>query len=362
MLMITDDTKHLFDIRTVGKCRRFIGSERLHHFAYRISDIVAEVKKRSEYIAKNRKLQDGTSLIDSASYTNDEFDLDTPLTRDAMANVFIPLIDYSRGMAESYRYDDEGYNSHTLIRNKGYNILGTGYAYDSTNRSVTISVTLDKIISSSNYAKVYVNIDYVKLTVLDEVYCKELTHIVSITSSHTYEAVTGGYKYSVTFVPDYDADFTDNGIGGEDVRNVVVRNVKVRMQDTSAIDIRKGDWVLLKYDDCDEDGELYICLEDCTSNVPDGCPQYFLFMPFDFRHTIHYLLHFSSLTSKGALLALDTHIENALITYCLYKWFMYTSPEDSQLQFAEFQRYMELIAGILETQSAAIVRRPICYI
>lgn len=362
MLMITDDTKHLFDIRTLKTCRKFIGPERLHHFAYRIEDIVKEVKKRSEYIAKNRRLQDGTTLIDSASYTNDEFDLDTPLTRDAMANVFIPLIDYTRGMAESYRYDDEGYRSHTMIVNKGYKVIGTGYTYDSTDRSVTISVTLDKPIASTHYAKVTVDIDYVKLTILDEVYCKELRHIASILSSATPTEVTGGYKYTIKFIPDYEAEFTDNGLGGEEVRNVVVRNVKVRMQDTAATDIRKGDWVLLKQDECDEEGELYICLEDCTSNVQDGCPQYFEFMPFDFRHTIHYLLHFSTTTSKGAMLALDTHIENALITYCLYKWFMYTSPEDSAAQYAEFQRYMELIAGILTSQSAAIVRRPICYI
>lgn len=360
--MIVDDTKHLFDIRTVGKCRRFLGSERLHHFAYRIEDIVKEVKKRSEYIARHRTLQDGTLLIDSISYTADEFDLDAPLTRDAMANVFIPLIDYSRGMADSYRYDDEGYNNHVLVKNKGYKVISTGYAYDSSDRSITVSITLDKQLSSSHYAKVYVDIDYVKLTILDEVYCKELQQIVNITSATTPTQVSSGYKYSVKFIPKYEADFTDNGLGGEDVRNVVVRNVRAMMQDTAATDIRRGDWVLYKEKETDEDGELYICLEDCTTNVLDGCPRYFEFMPFDFRHTIHYILHFSSLTSKGAMQALDTHIENALITYCLYKWFMYSSPEDSAVQFSEFQRRMDLISELLSTQTSAIVKRPLSYV
>ncbi len=363
MLLLADDTKHLTDIVKLDICKRNIKNRKLVHFAYRIDDIIKEVKKRTNYIGANRADQNGNLLVDRMTYSNDEFDLNRPLTKDAMAQVFIPLLEFTQSLAESYLYDEEDFKSYNKVVDRGYKFT-TKFTFDNADNSVEIALRSNKQIAPEHYVEASVELEYKVEDVIGDIYKKRTTAVERIDMSNASmrtEEIDGKtvYTYTKKFIPDYEADFEDNGIGAERVFDVIVVSVKTKTQDVHPHRINAGDWLELKYDE--DLTELYVAHTNCTSNNKFGCPYYYEFMPFDFRKTIHYILFMPFANSTAALKALDTHIENAIITYCIYRWFLLVRPEEAQIWYEEFLKRMEMIKELLSSQQGVIMERPLWY-
>lgn len=363
MLLLTDDTKHLLDIAKLGICKKRGDLAKLVHFAYRIEDILKEIRKRTNYIGANRATKDGRTLVDNITYTNDEFDLDVPLTKDAMANVFIPLLDYSKGIADSYLYDEDGHKNYSVKINRGY-VLNNRYAYDSEDNSLSVTLKSNKHIEDAHKIVADIDIEYNVTDLIGDVYKKRLTTSIEYDDSIPCVMKTVGgkttYEYTKIINPKYDADTVDKGLGAESVSDVVITKIEFKTQDVNPYRINAGDWLEVEYDGGMK--ELYICHTNCTSNTKFGCPYFYLYMPFDFRRTIHYIVYMPYFNNEAALKAIDTHIENAIITYCIYRWFKMVNPEEAPTWYEEFVRRIAMITELLDSQSGAIMSRPMCYI
>lgn len=371
MIFTTNNTKALYTIQNEAcSCKKLINDPSLIHYAYYISDVIKELEKQSAYVGSHRTTEDGTSLLDSYSYTSDEGDLDRTLTRDAMAQVAIPLIKFAKGVADSYHYD-YGFNTIEVTENHGYSFT-TSYTYDSDTGTFTITVKSDKALTDDEYAIVTQHIEYSYSDILGGVHLKHTDINTTLTTESveegtiTYEESEADddgnvtYSYTFTTTPEYDIDTTDNGLGGESLLWATLKGVKVRMYYTSPDVVNVGDWLILTR--LDEKVEYYVCHTQATTNNKFGCPNYYTPMPIDLRHTMHYVLYFPTIRNHMALKTLDTLIFDALVAYCMHKWFVMAAPTEAEYYWQQFALLIEQIRKLLEGSQTSIVYRPYNYV
>lgn len=356
MLLQKEDSNNFVKVQELGICAKKIYDSRITHFAYRIKDIVEELKKRTNYIGGTRSTNDGKTLVDTITYSNDEYDLDTPLTKDAMANVFMPLLEFAEGIGESYLYDEKT-NTHHVQMNHGFK-FSYSYTIGTETSAITINLISDKKLDADHYAIVDAEISYNVVDLFGSRTLKKIVHEHIFKHTDSYSESNDKFIYTATVNPEYDADTVDNGLGAEKVEVVSINNINGKAMEYFPVAIKKGEWIEVNIDGTIE---LYVCHTQCTSNNKMGCPNYYTYMPFDFRGTIHYILWFPFLNNNGSLHALDTHIENALITYCMYRWFLKVYPAEADRWYAEFERRMEMIKELLESLRGAYGERPMQY-
>lgn len=356
MLLERQQTLSLCTLAKMGICAKRAYSANISHFAYRIEDIIKEVHKRTTYIGANRRTKEGQTLVDAIAYTADEFDMDIPLTKDAMANVFTPLYEYAQGLGESYLYNEQT-NTHVLAK--------TDIAFESehvistSSNAIKIAVTSDTKVPNDHYINIKATVTYEVTDIFENKTTKTLQINTSL-GCRNYDEAHGKYTYTLVTTPNYAADTEDNGLGADKIVVKSVTNIEAKVMCLHPTVIKKGDWI-----EVTENGvkKLYIAKHDCTSNVVLGNEDDFEYMDFDFRGTIHYVLWFPNMhNSHGILEALDDHLFEALVLYIIYRWLKIVYPEEAASWYEDFENRIIKITELLDSQNGGIVSRGFVYV
>ncbi len=355
MILRAELTEELMRLRGTGKCARHVGEAALVHFAYKIEDVIKEVKKITNYVGASRTTAEGATLVDKYTYTNDEYDLDRTLTRDAMAQVFVPLLEFTRGVADAYHYD-EGIRTIRVKEQLGLT-LSAAYTYDTADRTLTWEVRTSGELPEGAWISIRSVVAYEVADIYGRRIKRFARQEVKLQAQHKSETREDGtVVYKRQTKPRIDVDEEDCGLGAEELLNVTVEDWKVRLYEKNAQKLRAGDWVEVEL--LGGIGKAtYLVLRDCDTNTELGHLAWFRHMEYDFRHTIHYVLWFEHLRSTAVLQVIDTDIFMALAEYCVYRWFLMVAPTEAEVYFNLFMNRLEKIKAQLDTLRGALTRR-----
>lgn len=355
MRLNSDDTRQLMLLMGMGHCGLHVGKPGLVHYAYKIDDIIKQVKKLTNYVGGSRTNKNGVTLVDKYSYTDDEFDLDHFTTADAMAQVYTVLMEYTKGVSDSYKFD-EGYNEIVVKQDMGL-LHTTSYAWDSETRELTWTVKTSAEIPDNATALLTYVVSYDVVDIFGKETKRWLRQDTKIKPNHKNpeQGEDGRVTYTVVTKPAFKVDEQDNGLGAEQLLHVRVEGEAVRIVERSPRPIKEGDVVKVEYPDgrC----ATYVATQNTDTTMDVGRPGYYRHLGLDFRNTIHYVLFFPQVLNDALLSALDTHIFMALIEYCTYRWFLLVAPEEAETYYKLFNARLETIKGLLDTMRAAISRR-----
>lgn len=343
-------------LRGMGNCGIYVGRPGLVHYAYKIDDIIKNVKKLTNYVGGSRTTKNGVTLVDKYSYTNDEFDLDHFTTADAMSQVYTVLMEYTKGVSDAYKFD-EGYSEIVVKQDMGL-LHTTSYAWNSETRELTWTVKTSAEIPDNATALLTYVVSYDVVDIYGKEIKRWLRQDTQIKANHKNpeQGEDGKVTYTIVTKPRLKVDEADNGLGAEELLHVRVEGEAVRFVEKHPRLIREGDVVRVEY----QDGRCatYVATRNTDTTIDVGAPGFFRHLGLDFRNTIHYVLYFQRIQNDAVLSALDTHIFMALVEYCVYRWFLLVAPEEAETYYNLFISRLETIKGLLDSMRAAINRRP----
>mgnify|MGYP006916024832 CR=1 FL=1 len=326
------------------------------HLYYKLDWLQKEIEKRSSYLGRFRKTEQAQHLLDLLAMTNDEEDLFYPFAKAAMADVFDGLSSMTPDVEKAYLFN-EGKTTKVLtpIPDLGLTKVmtgtSTGFRSGRNELYAAISVFGNDIDISDYDIRVTLNIPYtieyrIKGT------SQTVTEMRSIDYTFKLSPYTQDHYNAFESVIEVDlasatSEFTAEqitGIGINPGDDITEKVVSIEIKAINPETYVEGDYVML-------DDQLYIANE--AGDVNDITP--LVKQEYDFRQSIHYVMHYPATLNRNMIEPLDTAVFEALVNRIIYKWLVLSYPDEAAVYQSQYEEALTQVRHRISTPKSAIV-------